>query len=63
MNDEGPEIRSAFDAVRCFYLAGVAKREGHEEAARRLHAKAVEWTEKSLSGGGKCKSAPAVLEI
>jgi hypothetical protein len=44
------EVRSAVDAVWCFYLAGVAEREGHEEAARRLRAKATEWTEKSLSG-------------
>jgi hypothetical protein len=57
------EVRSAVDAVRCFYLAGVAEREGHVEAARRLRAKATEWTEKFLSGGGKSRSAPVMMEI
>jgi hypothetical protein len=44
------EVRCASDAVRCLYLAGVARREGHEEAARRLHAKAAEWIDRYLSG-------------
>ena len=60
--DDRLEIRSAVDAVRCLYLARVAQREGHEEAARRLHAMAVAWTDKFLSGGGRAKSAPLIPE-
>ena len=56
--DSHLEIRPAADAVRCLYLARVAQREGHEEAARRLHAVAVEWTAKHLSGGGRSGKPP-----
>jgi hypothetical protein len=56
------EVRSAVDAVRCFYLAGVAQREGHVEAARRLRAKAAAWTEKLLSRGGKRRSAAVTVQ-
>ena len=49
-----PEVRSTVDAVRCLYLARVAERAGHHEAARRWHAKAAEWIDKSLpSKSGK----------
>ncbi len=45
-----PEVCSAADAVRWLYLARVAEREGHEEVARRLHAKAAEWLNKRFPG-------------
>ena len=47
---DNPEIRSAVDAVRCLYLARVAQREGHEQAARRMEGKATDWINKHLSG-------------
>jgi hypothetical protein len=62
MMDDRFEIYSAVDAVRCLYLARVAQREGHEEAARRLHANSVEWVDKFLSGGGRARSVPRISE-
>ncbi len=47
--NNGVQVCSAVDAVRCFYLAGMARREGHEEAARRLHAKAAEGVSRFLA--------------
>ncbi len=35
----------ATDVVRCLYLARVAEREGHHEAAGRWHEKADRWLE------------------
>jgi hypothetical protein len=42
MDDDG-EPRTAIDAVRRLYLARVAEREGHREAAQRWQAKADLW--------------------
>jgi hypothetical protein len=48
-----PPVASAEDAVRYLYLAGVAAREGHRAAARRLRAEAARWVDEKLSGNGK----------
>ena len=42
MTDQ-PVVHNAVDAVRCLYLARVAKRDGHDDAAERWEAKAQEW--------------------
>jgi hypothetical protein len=60
--NETLEIRTAADAVRCLYLARVAEREGHKEAARRLHGRAVACTEKHLNSCGRNGSALPLLE-
>jgi hypothetical protein len=39
-NDEN---RTAVDVIRCVYLARMASRKGHDEAARRWQAKAERW--------------------
>ncbi len=44
MNDSTGAACAA-DAVRCLYLAGVAKRLGHSEGARRWREKADRWLE------------------
>ena len=49
MSDKA-DVCSAADAVRYLYLARVAEREGHEEAARRWHAKAAGWLSKHFPG-------------
>jgi hypothetical protein len=57
-----PPVASVEDAVRYLYLAGVAAREGHRAAARRLRAEAARWVEENLSGNGKpCQ--PPDLEL
>ena len=58
--DESLEIRTSVDAVRCLCLSRVARREGHEEAAKRLHDQAVAWTEKCRSSDGRNRSGPPI---
>ena len=41
-----PQVNAALDAVRCLYLARVAEREGHAEAARRWKELADTWLAK-----------------
>ena len=40
---DSPEANSAVDAVRCLYLAKVAERRGHPEAAQRWQQMATNW--------------------
>jgi hypothetical protein len=40
---DSPQVNSAIDAVRCLYLAKVAEREGHPEAAQRWRQLADDW--------------------
>ncbi len=43
MIDDSTDATSADDVVRCFYLARVAQRLGHADAARRWLKKADPW--------------------
>jgi hypothetical protein len=40
---DSPSVNSTIDAVRCLYLAKVAEREGHPDAAQRWHQMATRW--------------------
>jgi hypothetical protein len=54
-----PDVFSAVDAVRCLYLAKVAERDGHEEAAERLRAKAAIWLNTYFRDGKTHERSPA----
>jgi hypothetical protein len=40
---DSPQVNSGIDAVRCLYLAKVAKQKGHPDAARRWQQMAARW--------------------
>ncbi len=48
--DGHPQVRSAADVVRCFYLARIAEREGHLAAAQRLYAQVAPWIRRHFPG-------------
>ena len=43
MEDDEPQVSTAIDAVRCLYLARMARQKGDEEAAERWDAHAKQW--------------------
>ena len=40
---DSPQVNSTIDAVRCLYLARVAKQKGYPEAAQRWQQMAEGW--------------------
>ncbi len=48
--DDSTDAACATDAVRYLYLARVAERLGHAEAAQRWYRKADRWLENSTPG-------------
>ncbi len=57
MTDYDDRDLSAIDVIRCVYLARMAERRGHVEAAERWQAKADIWLARQ-GGSAACSDQP-----
>jgi uncharacterized membrane-anchored protein len=51
--DDDREPKTAIDAARCLYLAGVAQRLGHRDAAHRWQTTADLWMKRLEGDNGR----------
>ena len=56
---DSPSTASASDAVRYLYLARVAEREGHAEAAQRWQEMAAGWMTRLEPNMARRKASPS----
>ncbi len=59
-----PQVNSAIDAVRCLYLARVAERKGHADAAQRWQQMVTRWLNRLEPNTNQCgPSAPTTSSV